>query len=104
MHISEGVLSLPVLISGDVITAAGVYLGIKNLKEKEIPNPYSYWSKQWSSYIKWTDRYFAGMEKFSSNFNWTTSSGNSFSVWWSYNSRDKYCQYGSSFCNLLVSF
>jgi len=37
MHISEGVLSLPVLISGDVITAAGVYLGIKNLKEKEIP-------------------------------------------------------------------
>jgi len=37
MHISEGILSLPVLVSGDVITAAGVYLGIKNLKEKEIP-------------------------------------------------------------------
>lgn len=37
MHISEGVLSLHTLITGDVITAAGVYLGIKNLKEKEIP-------------------------------------------------------------------
>ncbi|MCD6407611.1 cobalt transporter CbiM [bacterium] len=37
MHISEGVLSLPVLVSGDVIVAAGTYLGIRRLEEKDIP-------------------------------------------------------------------
>ncbi len=37
MHISEGVLSAPVLISGGVLTAAGVYLGLKNLKNEQIP-------------------------------------------------------------------
>lgn len=37
MHISEGVLSLPVLVSGDLIAAAGTYLGIRNLEEKDIP-------------------------------------------------------------------
>ncbi|HEX67536.1 MAG TPA: cobalt transporter CbiM, partial [bacterium] len=37
MHISEGVLSAPVLSTGAIITAAGTYLGIKNLKEEKIP-------------------------------------------------------------------
>jgi cobalt/nickel transport system permease protein len=37
MHISEGVLSAPVLISGAVFTAAGITIGLKNMKEKDIP-------------------------------------------------------------------
>ncbi len=37
MHISEGVLSAPVLIGGGILTATGVYLGLKNLKNEQIP-------------------------------------------------------------------
>jgi cobalt/nickel transport system permease protein len=37
MHISEGVLSAPVLITGGVLTAAGVYLGLKRLDNNRIP-------------------------------------------------------------------
>ncbi len=37
MHISEGVLSAPVLISGGVLSAAGVYLGLKKLDNDRIP-------------------------------------------------------------------
>ncbi len=37
MHISEGVLSAPVLISGGILTAAGVYLGLRKLDNKKIP-------------------------------------------------------------------
>lgn len=37
MHISEGVLSAPVLISGTVLTAAGVMVGLKKMKDQDIP-------------------------------------------------------------------
>ncbi|OEG63229.1 MAG: cobalamin biosynthesis protein CbiM [Halanaerobium sp. MDAL1] len=37
MHISEGVLSAPVLISGAVLTAAGVTVGLKKMRDQDIP-------------------------------------------------------------------
>ncbi|MFW6006404.1 MAG: cobalt transporter CbiM [Bacillota bacterium] len=37
MHISEGVLSAPILISGGILTAAGVAVGLKSMREKDIP-------------------------------------------------------------------
>jgi len=37
MHISEGVLSAPVLSSGAVIAAAGVGLGLREIKNENIP-------------------------------------------------------------------
>ena len=37
MHISEGVLSAPILISGGVLTSAGVYMGLKKLSNIQIP-------------------------------------------------------------------
>lgn len=37
MHISEGVLSAQVLISGAGLTAAGVAVGLKKMKEEDIP-------------------------------------------------------------------
>jgi cobalt/nickel transport system permease protein len=37
MHISEGVLSPPVLLTGGVLTLAGLFLGLKNLKLEKIP-------------------------------------------------------------------
>jgi len=37
MHISEGVLSAPVLASGAVLTTIGLYLGFKNLKNEDFP-------------------------------------------------------------------
>lgn len=37
MHISEGVLSPGVLVGGAVLTAAGVAIGLKHLKPKDIP-------------------------------------------------------------------
>ncbi len=37
MHISEGVLSAPVIITGAALTAAGVSVGLKKMKEEDIP-------------------------------------------------------------------
>ena len=37
MHISEGVLSAPVLLTGGAFTAAGVAVGLKTMDEKDIP-------------------------------------------------------------------
>jgi len=37
MHISEGVLSTPVLLGGGVLTAIGVYIGLSKLKNEQIP-------------------------------------------------------------------
>ncbi len=37
MHISEGVLSAPVLATGALLTASGTYLGLRKLKERDIP-------------------------------------------------------------------
>ncbi|MTI61610.1 MAG: cobalt transporter CbiM [Firmicutes bacterium] len=37
MHISEGVLSAPVLISGAGLTALGIAVGLKKMKEEDIP-------------------------------------------------------------------
>ncbi len=37
MHISEGVLSAPVLATGALLTASGTYMGLRRLKEKDIP-------------------------------------------------------------------
>lgn len=37
MHISEGVLSAPVFVSGAALTAAGVAVGLKKMKEDDIP-------------------------------------------------------------------
>ncbi len=37
MHISEGVLSPPVLLTGGVLTTFGLILGLKNLKMEKIP-------------------------------------------------------------------
>ncbi len=37
MHISEGVLSVPVLASGIALTAAGVTIGLKKMKDQDIP-------------------------------------------------------------------
>lgn len=37
MHISEGVLSAPVLIGGGLASAAGVAVGLKTMKDKDIP-------------------------------------------------------------------
>jgi len=37
MHISEGVLSAPVLAAGVILTAAGVSLGLRNMEYEEIP-------------------------------------------------------------------
>lgn len=37
MHISEGVLSLPVLVGGGVIAASGTYIGLKDLKYEDYP-------------------------------------------------------------------
>ena len=37
MHISEGVLSVPVLVSGAVLTAAGTAIGLKKLDYDRIP-------------------------------------------------------------------
>ncbi|SJZ35931.1 cobalt transporter CbiM [Selenihalanaerobacter shriftii] len=37
MHISEGVLSAPVLISGGAVTLAGMTIGLKQIKDKDIP-------------------------------------------------------------------
>lgn len=37
MHISEGVLSAPVLISGALLTTAGVAVGLKKMKDQDIP-------------------------------------------------------------------
>jgi cobalt/nickel transport system permease protein len=37
MHISEGVLSAPVLIAGAAVAAAGVAVGLKQLDEERIP-------------------------------------------------------------------
>ncbi len=38
MHISEGVLSGPVLISGGIIAATGTYIGLKNIDLEHIAN------------------------------------------------------------------
>lgn len=37
MHISEGVLSAPVLVGGALLTVGGTYLGLRRLSEREIP-------------------------------------------------------------------
>ena len=37
MHISEGVLSPPVLVAGAVLTAAGVAMGLKKMDNEKIP-------------------------------------------------------------------
>ncbi len=37
MHISEGILSTPVLAGGGVIAAAGVYVGLRSLNDEDIP-------------------------------------------------------------------
>ena len=37
MHISEGILSAPILISGGILTSAGVYMGLKKLSNIQIP-------------------------------------------------------------------
>jgi len=37
MHISEGVLSPSVLITGAILTRAGLILGLKTLKTEKIP-------------------------------------------------------------------
>jgi cobalt/nickel transport system permease protein len=37
MHISEGVLSAPVLISGAILTAGGLVIGLRSIKSEEIP-------------------------------------------------------------------
>ncbi|MFP4388984.1 MAG: energy-coupling factor ABC transporter permease, partial [Desulfococcaceae bacterium] len=37
MHISEGVLSAPVLIAGAAVAAAGVAAGLRQLDEERIP-------------------------------------------------------------------
>jgi len=37
MHISEGVLSPPVLLTGGILTTVGLVLGLKNLKIEKIP-------------------------------------------------------------------
>ncbi|MCX7916646.1 MAG: cobalt transporter CbiM [bacterium] len=37
MHISEGILSLPVLVSGAIISGTGTYIGLKDLKYEEYP-------------------------------------------------------------------
>ncbi|AZO95926.1 cobalt transporter CbiM [Halocella sp. SP3-1] len=37
MHISEGVLSAPVLLSGAGLTALGIAVGLKKMKEEDIP-------------------------------------------------------------------
>ena len=37
MHISEGVLSAPVLLSGGALSAVGVAVGLKTMDEKDIP-------------------------------------------------------------------
>jgi len=37
MHISEGVLSPPVLVAGAVLTAAGVAIGLKKMDNEKIP-------------------------------------------------------------------
>jgi cobalt/nickel transport system permease protein len=37
MHISEGVLSPPVLLAGGILTLSGLVLGLKNLKNEKLP-------------------------------------------------------------------
>ena len=37
MHISEGVLAAPVLISGVVLTAGGVAVGLKKMENRKVP-------------------------------------------------------------------
>ncbi len=37
MHISEGVLSAPVLVSGGVGTVVGMTIGLKQMEDKDIP-------------------------------------------------------------------
>lgn len=37
MHVSEGVLSAPVLVTGAVLAAAGVGLGLKKMESHEVP-------------------------------------------------------------------
>ncbi|MDR1085101.1 MAG: cobalt transporter CbiM [Deltaproteobacteria bacterium] len=37
MHISEGVLSLPVLVAGGALTLGGLYLGLKSVKDEDMP-------------------------------------------------------------------
>ncbi|UCG14651.1 MAG: cobalt transporter CbiM [Deltaproteobacteria bacterium] len=37
MHISEGVLSAPVLLTGAVLTATGVAVGLKKMKNEQLP-------------------------------------------------------------------
>lgn len=37
MHVSEGVLSAPVLLAGAVLSLAGLTIGLKNMKNEDIP-------------------------------------------------------------------
>lgn len=37
MHISEGVLSPPILIVGGLFSAGGLFLGLKNIKNEDLP-------------------------------------------------------------------
>ncbi|MDR0620594.1 MAG: cobalt transporter CbiM [Deltaproteobacteria bacterium] len=37
MHISEGVLSAPVLVTGGVLAAAGIVAGLRSIRSEEIP-------------------------------------------------------------------
>ncbi|MDR1577373.1 MAG: cobalt transporter CbiM [Deltaproteobacteria bacterium] len=37
MHISEGVLSLPVLLTGGLLTLGGLYIGLRAIKEEDMP-------------------------------------------------------------------
>ncbi|MDR1049541.1 MAG: cobalt transporter CbiM [Deltaproteobacteria bacterium] len=37
MHISEGVLSAPVLLTGAVLTVGGLALGLRNLRSEDVP-------------------------------------------------------------------
>ncbi|MEA2011775.1 MAG: cobalt transporter CbiM [Verrucomicrobiota bacterium] len=37
MHISEGLLSAPILVSGGVVAVLGTYFGLRNLKDEDIP-------------------------------------------------------------------
>ncbi len=37
MHISEGILSSPVLVVGSILSLGGILLGLRNLKNEELP-------------------------------------------------------------------
>ena len=118
MHLSEGILSGPVLLSGAALAAAGTAVGLKQLDYDRIArtgilsaaffcgiiDSCSLGSHQRPPDIERYCRAFARVGRLSGNFDRAASSGAVFSVRRAYHAWHQHPYYGAAGCDLLLSF